>query len=505
MNNINTNRRDTMHCVSTAPTFTAIIFALTLTLSCSSDDGDDDNTTGGTSSGLEEGLSSSSSGGNSSSGVPESSSSGKNPSSSSVSKTNVFVDSRDSKEYKIVKIGTQTWMAENLNWETGESWCYDNKNSNCEKYGRLYTLASAKTACPEGWHLPTMAEWDVLTAYVGGSDFAGEKLKSAMPLWDGTNDFDFSALPGGQRYTTGAFEDIDSKGNWWLDAGGKFRYMLSNYDGMGDNGTGNSLLGKSVRCVNDNLNELPISGSSSSELSLGSVESSSSLGCTEKDNDETNYCSNGVMKEYGIVTDADGQTYKTVVIGTQTWMAENLNVAPSAGNDVTTNSWCYDDEPANCEKYGRLYDWTTAMSLPEKCNHIPSDSEEDADCKTSYPRQGICPIDWHLPSNDEWNTLKDYIESQQDCISCTGSHLIVRNASHYGFNSYGFSALHGGYRHQYVDGIAYNDIALVDYWWSYTEDSAMYAYEWKVGYYGGDMREYYTKKIHGHSVRCIKD
>ena len=81
---------------------------------------------------------------------------------------NVLKDPRDGKKYKTVKIGNQTWMAENLNYEIADSYCYNNDTSNCDKYGRLYTRDAALKACPAGWHLPSMDEFKTLIETVGG-------------------------------------------------------------------------------------------------------------------------------------------------------------------------------------------------------------------------------------------------------------------------------------------------------------------------------------------------
>jgi len=77
-----------------------------------------------------------------------------------------FTDPRDKKTYKTVKIGKQTWMAENLNYNAKGSKCYDNKPDNCEKYGRLYDWNEAVKACPKNWHLPTQAEWTELMNFL---------------------------------------------------------------------------------------------------------------------------------------------------------------------------------------------------------------------------------------------------------------------------------------------------------------------------------------------------
>ncbi|MCL2100638.1 MAG: hypothetical protein FWH22_02855 [Fibromonadales bacterium] len=106
-----------------------------------------------------------------------------------------FIDDRDDKTYKWVKIGEQVWMAENLNYEA-RGWC----NGNCEIYGRLYDWTEAMTACPSGWRLPSDAEWDALITIAGGYLEAGWVLK-AKSGWEqngnGIDELGFTALPGG--------------------------------------------------------------------------------------------------------------------------------------------------------------------------------------------------------------------------------------------------------------------------------------------------------------------
>lgn len=120
-----------------------------------------------------------------------------------------FTDKRDSQEYKTVKIGSQVWMAENLSFAAEESWCYTRFNYDCRKYGRFYTWDVAKDVCPDGWHLPTSAEFEQLIDAVGGRDSAGVKLKSAEG-WshysNGTDDFGFNATPSGFRDYRGRFD-----------------------------------------------------------------------------------------------------------------------------------------------------------------------------------------------------------------------------------------------------------------------------------------------------------
>ncbi|MDD3875859.1 MAG: FISUMP domain-containing protein [Bacteroidales bacterium] len=174
-----------------------------------------------------------------------------------------FTDTRDGKTYKTVRISTQTWMAENLNYTTSSgSWCYDNNTSNCTKYGRLYDWNTALTACPSGWHLPSDAEWTQLTTYLGGESVAGGKLKEIgsthwfRPNADATNETGFSALPGGNRYYNGTFLNVGRSGYWWSsteysssDARNRYLHYNGTHAGRDDN---YKTIGFSVRCVRDN-------------------------------------------------------------------------------------------------------------------------------------------------------------------------------------------------------------------------------------------------------------
>jgi uncharacterized protein (TIGR02145 family) len=127
------------------------------------------------------------------------------------SKHEFFTDQRDNKKYRIVKIGNQTWFAENLKWE-GAGITYEKEFSQ-KKYGRLYTWEEAMKAAPTGWHLPTDEEWMALMDYVGGAHMAAMALKSEE--WIGTDIFGFSALPGGFCDNSGCFGYVGINGAWW--------------------------------------------------------------------------------------------------------------------------------------------------------------------------------------------------------------------------------------------------------------------------------------------------
>ena len=195
------------------------------------------------------------------------------------SKTGTFIDRRGYwRTYMAVQIGDQVWMAENLNYKVDSSFCYNNDESNCAKYGRLYRWAAAvgkfekdcgfghtcslpsgniKGVCPEGWHLPSDDEWESLFAAVGGYSVAGTKLKSRSG-WNNGNGLDafaFSALPVGERDLYGDYSNEGCRASFWSSTEDDSNYAY--YKGFIDINDGVFLndgrkdRGFSVRCVKD--------------------------------------------------------------------------------------------------------------------------------------------------------------------------------------------------------------------------------------------------------------
>ena len=412
-----------------------------------------------------------------------------------------FTDSRDNKTYKTIKIGSQTWMAENLNY-IGDGYlglCYGDKPreqirkpENCEKYGRLYDWSEAigldreynrkkfgnddnvQGVCPSGWHLPSKDEWNTLMTTVG-SDTAGKKLR-ARDGWDsnGTDDFGFSALPGGLTLLgsslVGSSLDIGSIylsigkfGAWWSATesnASRVHTIAMNVfrDGLRGELYKSNLA--SVRCVKDyeaTAEEIAAATKASAEAKASAKSSAKSF------------------------TDSrDGAAYKTVTIGKQTWMAQNLNYNMEGGK-------CHSNNPENCEKYGRLYNWTAAIKA--------------------------CPNGWHLPSNVEWDILYRIADGTSGVKSpykseTAGKYLKAASEwnsyeekSGNGEDAYGFTALPGG------SGNSGNFILLGNngYWWSATENDKSGAY-YRFMLYESDVGGWNSNsKGLLLSVRCIQD
>jgi len=178
-----------------------------------------------------------------------------------------FKDIRDNTYYKWVEIGEQTWMAENLNNFVTGSRCYEDQSPCSSTYGRLYSWSTAMTICPEGWHLPNDAEWEKLLRYVDGTgsnpydnQIAGKKLMatSGWVYGVGTDDFGFSALPGGgalYKYLSSYIVYNTSYGAWWSasqdGSGGARVIYITEVNDVYIDGNNDKRDLHGVRCVKD--------------------------------------------------------------------------------------------------------------------------------------------------------------------------------------------------------------------------------------------------------------
>jgi uncharacterized protein YjhX (UPF0386 family) len=306
-------------------------------------------------------------------------------------KNKELTDSRDGKKYRTVEIGAQTWMAENLNYG-----CAD-----CEKSGKVYNWKNAMKFCPSGWHLPSRKEWESFLAVKDDSLF-----RSTIGFWSAT---EIEDNRGRQIY----FMSFNPKGIYY-----KFEEH-------------NELL--YVRCVQGAPDSKDIAKVSS---------------------DATKAPSNDV-KTSAFKDQRDGKEYKSVKIGEQTWMAENLNYEVK-GFLAKGTSKCYGNNSSNCASYGRLYDWEAAL--------------------------GACPKGWHLPSDEEWKQL-------------TGSAGSNFSALPGGLYAVGRAGENGFYR-----------LGEYGYWWTATP-TANKNKSHQVGMNSGShsFKHYTDDKACLLSVRCVQD
>ena len=181
---------------------------------------------------------------------------------------------------------------------------------------------------------------------------------------------------------------------------------------------------------------------------------------------------------------APGNIYKYVTIGSQTWMAENLNFEAIEG------SYCYDDESANCVSYGRLYTWAAAVGKSEEeCGY-------GMRCNFTDTVQGICPEGWHLPSDNEWQTLLTAVNSAAKLKANTG----WSNDGN-GTDDYGFAVKPAGY----MSGWYYTGEMENASFWTSTADGVNDGYRVLFSYESNDAEVWYKDKGLGYSVRCVKN
>ena len=422
-----------------------------------------------------------------------------------------FTDSRDGHVYKMVTIGTQTWMAENLdfasdssfcyvNWETGLDECglhnrgrfymwsaavdsagiYSNDAKGCGssgskkavKYGEDCTpVYPMRGVCPQGWHLPDTTEWRTLFNYTGCAPSSNRSkcdlLAKEKDHLESLDAYGFSAL----RLSYLEFRNVSegtAAGFWastigWSSQNAQGLHYVEIFEKFQDivtpSGTFSPRIKRPVRCIkNAGESQSGITSSSSRN-----VQSSSSAIIPAS---STSIPLDGDF----FVDDRDGKAYKIVTIGSQTWMAQNLNYDEK-------NSYCYGNIDENCSKYGRLYYGT---------NH--------------------CPAGWHLPTIDEWNALIDFVGG----VSVAGK--ILKSASGWnefgnGTDAYEFSALPAGwyYARQSFSGIGDGAVFMAD---TVKNDSMSVHYVSISGEKDGvsfsGLNKKYMDLPTGTSIRCLK-
>lgn len=322
-----------------------------------------------------------------------------------VEKECFVTDKRDGNVYRIIEIGEQLWMAEDLNYEIANQQCFDESVDNCAKYDRLYSWSVAMDSvgtfsmnglgcgeglicvpaspvrgiCPAGWHLPSNNEIETMIYTILHNSGLG--LFGRTTFWLSTEENDQNAFYMGVNMT-------EENKSMMASPKSDLKKTLLN-----------------VRCLKGKPSDGAAVVLSSSSVSVNS--SSSSV---------------GLYISYGEMTDErDGHVYKTMTIsGTlydkfyskQIWMAENLNYAylqPTSTED--SSSWCGDNDPETCKRYGRLYLWSAAIDSAavfsedaRGCGYFAID-DEWAKCPSERKIRGICPEEWRLPTYNEYYKL----------------------------------------------------------------------------------------------------
>ena len=417
-----------------------------------------------------------------------------------------LIDERDGQTYKTIKIGEQTWMAENLNYaylqptstKDSSSECYNNEPDSCAKYGRLYLWSAAMDSaaifskdgkdcgdwkyqnvyenpscntqphkgvqgvCPESWHIPTKTDINTFSQYANAST---ENFNSIVKYWLSGNNDDIQKLPQDSIFWTSVEKDT-----------GDATALIFNATNITIRDDIHKRSSHFIRCVKD---------------------------------DKT------IQVEHGEMTDErDGQVYKTVKIGTQTWMAKNLNYAyPKQDSTSDSVSWCYNNEPDSCAKYGRLYTWEAAIDCYALGDYYMNCSRLTKNKTSSKSKiQGICPQSWHIPSENEWNTLLGLVNNFATDLKSTNGWLDDGN----GTDIVGFGALPAGLNYNELGEDLWGGVGQVTCFWTPGQSTVQLDDLGPINYYESgstfclsnhNRAIFYDNhpKEYAFSVRCVKD
>lgn len=436
-----------------------------------------------------------------------------------------MTDPRDGKTYRTVDIEGTIWMAENLNYtghEVGKSYCFKGDEDICKLYGRFYSRDAAMNSskceygascllgndpiqgiCPDGWHIPTYSETQTLVTLAGKKaqplmSTIGWGTEDSLYINPGIDTYGLSFVGTGQYDTKDGYNDIGEFTFMWVYYQSSDMYYLlirgkdneafiNDFDGYESN--------FSVRCVKgDGVVPVSSSESSSSAKSSSSVSSSSvsSSSRTKQAGAEPLLEAAGEQFnpdiEYGTMTDSrDGKTYKTVKVGSATWMAENLNYA---GNEIGVST-CFNDDDRFCELYGHFYSRSAAMNS-SSCAYKSS-----CDLGTGHI-QGICPDGWHIPTNKE----------AQDLVNLASGHALpLMSAKGWktgitpGTDTYGLSFVGTGC---YCSDDGFHSLGEYGRLWVYYASSTQYYIVIRGSENEAEVWDYNDEECYN-PVRCVKD
>ncbi len=383
-------------------------------------------------------------------------------------------DERDGNKYRTVMIGEQKWLAENMRYAEVTHYSVGGDSANDATYGYLYTALNAQNVCPVGWHLPTKSEFNTLNTYVTAHKTSSSNF---LALIANSADWSAYALQGGDDFAFGALpssnnsQDFGTNAYFWSntprsEANQSYQYYF--YLSNGSSTSYTSANGNfAVRCVENY--SCPTH-----------ARWDNRFGCictTGWTGERCETCAVGYSGEDctwsgGYVEDSrDGESYRTITIGTQTWLAENMRY-------TGVTHYSAGGESSNDAIYGYLYSWDDA--------------------------QNVCPSGWHLPTQNEFNTLYTYANTHKSSSS-TFLALIAKNGDwleymYEGGDDFGFSALPAG--NYYSDN--YNYLGISTFFWSSTEyDSSNAYYLYYVANNNANVSN--TNKTRGYSVRCVKN
>jgi len=406
----------------------------------------------------------------------------------------IIRDVRNGREYKIIKIGDQCWMAENLNIgdriagitnqsnnDFLEKYCFADLETNCDVYGGMYQWNEMmqyeigwenRGICPFSWHIPSGDEMDLLVDFLGGAAIAGSALKeTGFEHWlstntDATNSSGFTAFGAGERMTSGGFHRYHELGSFWSatddGASSAYRMTLTHNHGLAQLINVDTAWGFSVRCIKD-------------------------FECGDS-----------------IIDHRDGRKYGSVLIGKQCWMSQNINfgsMIPGVNDQVpgTDEKYCYDDLEVNCDTYGGLYQWDEMMQYV-----------------TDEGTKGICPEGFHIPTDVEWKVLEGNVDSrfglgvaEWNGTGFRGYDVGYRLKSTTGWfgdgngsDLYGFALLPGGHRD--VIGLFFS-IGEGGYYWSSSVFDVSNAWERYLFFNNQDVLRTSFYRSYGYNVRCLKN